>query len=684
MRGPLYIQLAPAPSIRFNTKFTMRTLFFIIITLYFTTANSQESKAQASSVEAESANLYKDELPTALILISQGDSYYQQKRFDDAIAQYNDSLKYLSGHDKTTQKHLADTYKKLAQSYKRIKDREQTASFYKKTLDIYTALQDRKSMARTLNTLAEAERYLGHYVVALDYSIRGLEIHKQLEDPIGFAKALMGAGIIYRHIGSYEKSLEHAHEAYLKYKKMNHTNGIAKASNEMGLIYTRLKQFDQAKSFYQLSIDLPDSKVEPKTLATALREMAVIDLQSANYESAMVMAQKAHKIYQSENDKSKSSLTARIIGNIYRAQENDTKAIAYYRESLSLATEISSEIYQIKAQTSLAGILIGKNTDEAVALLKEALELSTKINMNPQKLYAYRELRKAEKSRGNIAESLHYAEQQIYLSEIIQNEKEDKELVLAKANLYSYKMEIELESLREKAMLDQLEIAKKNNEIEIAGQTRLISELELTKNKYASIALASLLAVCLLAVILIYRRFVDSKKQNKELDYLAARDPLTNCYNRRVLFDLMNRDFADSERLDEYCIIMVDIDHFKEVNDTYGHTAGDSVLRGVASILQGSIRQNDIAARYGGEEFCIVLPGATQGQAMRIAETIRQKVETNHFDKIAVTCSLGVTSIKFNAKDPLELIDQADLALFESKSLGRNQVTQWEQTIERD
>ena len=627
------------------------------------------------------AQQYGSQLRVAIILTIKGNGYYQRKQYNDAIMQYTHALKYLSDNDQTIQKQRGKTYTKIAESYKRVKERKLTASFYKKALDIFTVLQDRKYIARTLNTLAEAERYLENYVMALDYSIRGLEIHNQLDDPVGRAKALMGAGIIYRHLNSYEKSLKHIHEAHLYYQKVNDAGGIAISSNQIGLIYTRLKQFDQAKSFYQLTIDLPENKIRQKTLASALREMAVIYLNSADYDLAKAMAQKAYKIYKIKNDKSKASVTTRIIANIYRAEHNDTKAIAYYRESLSLANQIGSKLYKIKAQTALAGILIGKDTDKAIILLKKSLELSTQINTKSQKLYAYRLLLQAEKSRGNIAESLRYAEEEIALTLIIQNEREENELVLAKANLHSYKMEIELESLREKTKLDQLELVKKNNDIEIVGQARMISELELTKNRYASFALASLLIVCLIVVVFIYRRFIDSKKRNEELDYLAARDPLTNCYNRRILFDLMNRDFSDIELLGEYCIIMADIDHFKAVNDTHGHCAGDSVLRGVANIMQGCVRQNDIVARFGGEEFCIVLHRASQNQAMRIAETIRQKIEANRVDDINLTCSFGVASIQFNAQAPTELIDQADLALYKSKTNGRNQVTLWDQAL---
>ncbi|WP_426356823.1 diguanylate cyclase [Pseudocolwellia sp. HL-MZ19] len=619
-----------------------------------------------------------DKFPIALTLIAKGDVLYKQKDFDDAIAQYNQATKYLLGYDKEVQDKLGETYKKIAQSYKRLKNRKQTAYFYKKTLDVYTNLGNKKLMARTLNTLAEAERYLGNLVIALEYSIRGLKIHEQLNDPIGRNKSLMGAGIIYRHIGRYEKSLEHIYEAHLYYKKMHDDSGIAKTSNQLGFIYTRLKQFTQARSFYQLTIELSDKKEDLNTRASALREIAVIDLNAGNYDSAMIMAKQAYDVYLLENDKSKASLTARVIANIYREQEDDVNAIVSYRESLKLATEIGSKIYQIKSQTALAGILIGIDNEEAISLLQKSVAQSIDIDDKSQALYAYRNLLLAEKSRGNFLEALRYAEEEIAVTQMIQNENNNNKLILAKASLHSHKLEIELKSLREKTKFDQLELVKKNNEIEITEQARTITELELIKNKYASIALALLLSVCVLLVGLIYRRFIASNKLNIELDLLAARDPLTNSYNRRILFDHMNRDFTNPELLEEYCIILADIDLFKNVNDTYGHSAGDSVLVGVSDILQSCVRQNDIVARFGGEEFCIILHRVTKEQALALAETMRKKVEKSRFDDIAVTCSFGVSSIEFNAKSPTELIDQADLALYKSKSLGRNQITLWE------
>lgn len=665
-------------------KYLLRIFTFVLFIFCFSVANSQEELLQSSSLEIEQESVSEKESNKQIGLdsIAKADASYKQKKYDDAIAQYTYAVEHLSEKDKAEYIIIGTSYKKIAQAYKRLKNREQTAHFYKKTLDVFTELNDLKNIARTLNTLAEAERYLGHYEISLDYSIQGLEIHKQIDDPEGQAKALMGAGIIYRYIGRYEQSLKSIYEAHQYYKKVNNISGLAKTSNQMGLIYSRLKQFEQGRSFYQLTIDLSEQGVDSKTLASALREMAVIDLDSGNYESAKVFIKKAFEIYQRTNNITNQSLTARITGNIYRAQQDDSTAIKYYRKSLALAVKADSKLYQVKAHLPLAMALIGKNDDEAISLLKNTLVLSSQMNITSYQLYAYRELLRAEKSRGNIAESLGYAEKQIEFTEIIQKEREDNELVMEKAKLHSHKIELELEFLREKAKADTLELAKKTDEIEIAEQSRLISELQLTKNKYANFALVFLLVLCLLAVIFIYRRFADSRKQNRELDYLAVRDPLTNCYNRRALFDLLNRDFVDTELLDEYSIIMVDIDNFKKVNDVHGHIFGDAVLCSVAKILQSAIRANDTAARFGGEEFCLVLPGVEKDQAMRIAETIRKKIKDSCIEGITVTCSFGVTSIHFHAETPTELINQADLALYKSKACGRNQVTLWDPKFE--
>ncbi|MEG3756323.1 diguanylate cyclase [Psychromonas arctica] len=627
------------------------------------------------------AKKYGHPYPIAMALIVKGRSQYKLKRYEASIEQYSEALHYLTEPEYKIQKERAETFTKIAESYKRLKARTLIGTAYKSALDIYTKIQDRKSMARTLNALSEVERNLKNYKVALDYSLKSIEIQRTINDPIGLAKALSGAGIVYRFIGLYEKSLSFMYQSHLVYKQLNHTKGLAKTSNQMGLIYTRLHEYELAKSFYNLTINLPEDQVETKTLASALRELAVIDIESEEYEAAKQKILRAHKIYQKQGEELYESITARIIGDIFHAQHDDEAAIIFYKRSLTLASRTKDTIYQLKAQIPLAEMLIDKDPKQAIDLLKSSLTLATTINSTPHMLYAYQELKEAEKALHNYKAALSYAEEELALSKVIEKQKNDESLTLVKAKLYSHKKERELASLKEKAQRDALELAKKTSEVALSEQAQKIAELELTKNKYANTTLTALLIICLLTVLFIYRRFNDSRKLNKKLDQLATRDPLTNCYNRRALFNFMNEAFETLTTDDQYCIVIVDIDHFKKVNDTHGHNIGDKVLCDIAEVLKAGIRKDDITVRYGGEEFCLILAGTKAEQAMRVVEKIRKKIELTAFNDIYVTCSFGVASIQFNATTPSELIHQADVALYKSKSSGRNKVTLWSPKI---
>lgn len=169
------------------------------------------------------------------------------------------------------------------------------------------------------------------------------------------------------------------------------------------------------------------------------------------------------------------------------------------------------------------------------------------------------------------------------------------------------------------------------------------------------------------------------ENKNKELTFLATRDPLTNCFNRRALYEHLGSKFDGARAGDtEFSCIMADIDFFKKVNDTYGHAAGDEVIKMAANSLREVVRDMDMVARFGGEEFCVILPGAPLEQAQLIAERCREKIADKDTNGIKVTGSFGVTSIRMGAVTAAQLIQQADEALYYSKQHGRNQVSCWQ------
>ena len=168
------------------------------------------------------------------------------------------------------------------------------------------------------------------------------------------------------------------------------------------------------------------------------------------------------------------------------------------------------------------------------------------------------------------------------------------------------------------------------------------------------------------------------EQKNQRLEILATRDSLTGCLNRRAFFEKFDAVWADSiDRHLKLSALMIDIDHFKSVNDTYGHHIGDEVLRAVASVLRERHEDDGIVCRYGGEEFCVLLPGADVERAAALAEQTRIAITKLVFDEPAelrLTASLGISELRFDPADPQGLINQADACLYVAKREGRNRV----------
>ena len=175
--------------------------------------------------------------------------------------------------------------------------------------------------------------------------------------------------------------------------------------------------------------------------------------------------------------------------------------------------------------------------------------------------------------------------------------------------------------------------------------------------------------------------------KNSILAEASARDPLTGLYNRWYVLDKIESEINRSLRHGSpMALLMLDIDHFKTVNDTYGHPAGDHVLQVVARLLKESCRVYDVPGRYGGEEFCLLLPETTMLSTPHVAERIRHRLETTEMEvtgaSVVVTASIGIAGLDATSPDailsPAALIDRADRALYSAKNLGRNRVAIWD------
>jgi len=172
------------------------------------------------------------------------------------------------------------------------------------------------------------------------------------------------------------------------------------------------------------------------------------------------------------------------------------------------------------------------------------------------------------------------------------------------------------------------------------------------------------------------------EQKNRTLDNLANIDGLTGLFNHRYFQNILDQEIKRAERHSTYLsLVLIDIDHFKKVNDTYGHQVGDFILAEFSKTIQKNIRQYDIIARYGGEEFVVILPETTTEDALLVAEKLRAVIEKTDFqdsrETYRITASFGQSGCSPAVEDNFHkntLINQADQALYEAKEKGRNKV----------
>lgn len=196
------------------------------------------------------------------------------------------------------------------------------------------------------------------------------------------------------------------------------------------------------------------------------------------------------------------------------------------------------------------------------------------------------------------------------------------------------------------------------------------------QQKLQSLLISAMSIFALALIFFIYHQ----RKNSKILHKLANTDALTELANRRYTFIYAENMLAQSKKYQQsFAIIIFDIDHFKKINDTYGHTGGDIALKGISDIANEYVRSNDILGRIGGEEFLVILPNTSSKQAYDIAERIRQGIEkadiTLGDEIVNISASFGISQLTQNQPNFNQIFHEADIALYQAKNSGRNCIT---------
>lgn len=248
----------------------------------------------------------------------------------------------------------------------------------------------------------------------------------------------------------------------------------------------------------------------------------------------------------------------------------------------------------------------------------------------------------------------------------------------------------DVESFRVQKAFDSLLVVKDDSFYKDKKVDEWLEEVMHNKNQQFVVHMSSLSRVSAFIVraskisddegiLVTFADVTDLERERARFNELATTDALTGIFNRKKFNDELGKEVERSRRYRNLVsLIFFDIDHFKKVNDTYGHSVGDLVLQGISKIVSSNIRKGDVFARWGGEEFVVLIPENGNGSAMVLAEKLRVAIENHQFETVGtVTCSFGVADYVAN-EEVEDLIRRADKALYQAKNSGRNCVVKAE------
>ncbi|MAT41659.1 MAG: hypothetical protein CL609_04905 [Anaerolineaceae bacterium] len=438
---------------------------------------------------------------------------------------------------------------------------------------------------------------------------------------------------IYRQLGCIPHSIQFVQKAFEMIEKGDARLEIAHAYHLIGNIFSLLADYQQAFIYLSKGLEIYHYLNYKPGLADCYALIAEINLPNQDYEQVRFYIQKSLTYSNLDCLKNQQSNALNTLGFVFLQTGQYGNAARKIQQALTLAKEIQSPYEIIRANFYLA--LLARHQNEvpsALSFAENALRRAQKLKTNPLQRECHLLFKEIYQQQNDFQKAFFHLEQAFQISEQHKNHTTFNQLRAIEIN---YKIEL---------------YSQRNHQLKKEIQQRT--------------------------------------KDQAELEYLATTDPLTSLYNRRYFFTLAEHICEQSQKSDKkLCALMMDIDHFKNINDENGHPFGDKVLVAISNMIQKNLRENDILCRFGGEEFCALLPQTEIKQAFQVAERIRANVDSQEFtiDNISfpISISIGVADLIHSPKQSLMgLIGYADQALYKAKRKGRNQVSLFNQIAE--
>ncbi len=545
---------------------------------------------------------------------------------------------------------LADGLAMEAQARCNLCDLARARETCQEALRLHEKLGNGAGKAAVLNTLGRIYARQGDYAKALVNHLSAMRIHQETGDLSGQASALNNIGADYELMSDYEKALEHYFRSLDIKRQLGDKLGQAVSLMNIGGVYEQLDDFKKALSCHADSIELFGSSDDGRR-GVAYNNMGEIYRKQGELQNALNHYQRALTIVETAGDRQAAIGVMINIGQVSLAMGQPERAERLFSRGLQSATAIGDKHHQAEALLALGELLLSQQLrEQGSAFLRQALDIGNELRARAVVRRAHQIMAEAHKREGEHREALEHFEHFHRLDrEIFSDAAERKRQGLA-AQFDTQQAERKAEIFRLKNVelaqaLAQLKEVNRSLQLADAQKAKLVNALN---------------------------------RKNKQLEAMAREDALTGLLNRRSLALELAREFSTARRFKKMLMVaMIDIDHFRKINQVHGQQAGDEVLKAVAELVCKNLRLSDSAGRFGGEEYAIVLPETPPEGALLVCERIRDQVERHRWAKIsaglAVTVSIGLTG-DLSVPDHEKMLSAADAKLAQAKRAGRNRV----------
>lgn len=539
-----------------------------------------------------------------------------------------------------------------------------------------TELQARSSPcpdgeARLLAAIGSNLHILGRYREAAEQFVQALSRLDQGADDQLLAVLHRGAGVALADAEAFDEALAHYLDALQASERMGDRLEFAKTAGNIGNLYNALNEAGTARSYHEQAL-------------AAFRER---EWQPGIAGSLINLGAAASKL----------AVEAEQRGDVDAARNYNGELLDYNQQALELFTELGNQrgIAYAESNIGLAWDRLGEpqrgldSHQRSLALRREIGDVHGVTNSLLYMAASYLSLDRIDDAQVAVdeAESLLPEGNQGMLLDVLARRAEideargDLALALARLREYLQLYRNIMEEGRRRQVLElreRFDAEQQARQIELLRQNEEISQLQLQRQRLLLQAGLALTVLALIVVLVLASRMRLARQRTTELHRLSRTDLLTGLPNRR---DIIERIEAEIRRADRhgvpFCLVMADIDHFKAINDRYGHDVGDAVLVEVARRLQQGIRDRDCLARWGGEEFLLLLPDTDRDRGRAIADALQSRIAADTFkaadERVVVSLSFGVAQHRAGASLDAGL-RAADQAMLLGKRDGRNRV----------